>query len=142
VIGVNENHRRALSSGLWVIERHLHNIINKLENKEPASLFRSKVNDLDRATVTRILSIAKSMLHEIKNVKEKAELTTKEESVKMEIYAALIDISIILEDMRPEKLDAYGRISDGEKDLLRLHFKELQRMTKDMLFAFKKPPDL
>lgn len=101
------------------------------------TIFYSKVNDIDQMTATRILSGAQSMLQEIKRIKEEAGLETREKSIRKEVYSLILEIWTLLQDMRPEKLKAYGPLSKRDKELLRPHIQELLKMVDDMDSAFE-----
>jgi hypothetical protein len=136
---MDENHKRVLSNSLLIIEKDLHNITVELKQARETrdTIFYSKVNDIDQMTAIRILGGAQSMLQEIKRIKGEAELETKEESIRKEVYNLIIEIWTLLEDLRPEKLDAYGTLSKRDKEHLRPHIQELLKMVDDMDSAFE-----
>lgn len=136
---MDENHKRVLSNSLLIIEKDLRNITVELKQAGETrdTIFYSKVNDIDQMAATRILGGTQSMLQEIKRIKEEAELETREESMRREVYSLIIEIWTLLEDLRPEKLDAYGTLSKRDKELLRPHIQELLKMVDDMDSAFE-----
>ncbi len=136
---MDENHKRVLSNSLLIIEKDLRNItvILKQAGETRDTIFYSKVNDIDEMAATRILGGAQSMLQEIKHIKEEAELETREESIRREVYNLIIEIWTLLEDLRPEKLKAYGPLTERDKELLRPHIQELLKMVDDMNSAFE-----
>ncbi len=139
MIALDENHKRVLSNSLLIIEEDLRKIFSELQQDGGTrdTIFYSKVNDIDQMTATRILGGAQSMLKEIGRIKEETKLETREESIRKEVYNLIIEIWTLLEDLRPEKLDAYGTLSKRDKELLRPHIQELLRMIDDMFMAFK-----
>lgn len=127
---MNESHRRALGSSLVIIEKDLHTITEKLEqdSKDFGSILQSTTYDVDPQTKKKILNVATSMLDEIRQLKEKFKLERDEKSLSRWVYSTLIEIWIILEDLRPEKLKAYGQMSDMDKKLLNPHILKLLKM--------------
>jgi len=139
VTTLDDNHKRALSTSLLIIEKDLRNIAGELQRAGGTrdTIFYSKVNDIDQMKATRILSGVQSMLQEIKRVKEEAELGTRKESIEKEVYSLLIEIWTLLEDLRPERLTAYGPLTEKDKELLRPQIQGLLRMVNDMLSALR-----
>ncbi len=135
---MDENHKRVLSNSLLIIEEDLRKISSKLQQAEGTvdTIFYFKLNDIDQITATRILSDAQSMLQEIKRIKKEAELETREKSIKKEVYSLIIEIWTLLEDLRPERLNAYGLLSKRDKELLKPHVQELLKMVDDMALGF------
>jgi hypothetical protein len=131
---MNESHRRALGSSLLIIEKDLHMITEKLEqdNKDFGSILQSTTYDVDPQTKKKILNIATSMLDEIRQLKEKFKLERDEKSLSHWVYSTLIEIWIILEDLRPEKLKAYGQMSDIDKKLLEPNILKLLKMLDEI----------
>lgn len=136
---MDENHKRVLSNSLLIIEEDLRNISSELQQAGGIrdTIFYSRANDIDQMTSIRILSGAESMLQEIKRIKEEAELETKEKSIRREVYGLITEIWTLCEDLRPEKLKAYGPLSEKDKEFLRPHVQELLKMVDDMLLAFE-----
>ncbi len=136
---MDENHKRVLSNSLLIIEEDLRNISSELQQAGETrdTIFYSKVNDIDQMTATRILNGTQSMLQEIKRIKEETKLETREESIRKEVYSSITEMWTLLEDIRPERLGAYGSLSKRDKELLRPHVQELLRMIDDMFMAFK-----
>ncbi len=134
---MDDNHKRVLSNSLRIIEEDLRSISSELQAEGTKdTIFYSKVNDIDPMTATRILGGAQSMFQEIKYIKEEAGLETREESMRKEVYSLITEIWTLLEDLRPEKLKAYGALTERDKEFLRLHIKKLLRIVNDMFMAF------
>ncbi len=139
MIALDQNHKRVLSNSLLIIEEDLRNIFSELEQDGGTrdTIFYSKVNDIDQMTATRILGGAQSMLKEIGRIKEETKLETREESIRKEVYSSITEMWTLLEDIRPERLGAYGSLSKRDKELLRPHIQELLKIVDDMFSAFK-----
>jgi hypothetical protein len=132
---MNENHKRALGTSLRVIERHLNTISEELEKNDRNSnvILNSIMHDVDPHTKKKILTVTASMLEEIRQLKEIFKLEKHEASLRRLVYSTIIEIWIILEDLRPEKLaKAYGRISDTDKKLLEPHILKLLKMLNEI----------
>jgi len=136
---MDENHRRALMSGLIVVEKQLHEICSELaqNGNHSSSILYSRINNIDQRTAKRILNIVMSMLDEIRQVKEKFELESEEESVHTQVHSKLSEIWTILEDLIPEKLEAYGRMYKADKELLRPHILRLLSILNDIYMVLR-----
>jgi len=129
---MDENHRRALRSNLLVVERDLHYIRSQLESYVNKSVSYFTRNDIGPETKRKVLTMTKTMLDEIEQIMDKFNLESKEESARRNIRGALSEIWTILEETRPEKLKAYGSISERDRELLTPHIQRLQRILDDV----------
>jgi hypothetical protein len=131
---MNESHRRALGSSLQLIERYLNMISEELDRdgKNLSSILDSIIYDVDPHTKEKILNVVASMLDEIRQLKETFKLERNEKSLRRWVYTTLVGVWIILEDLRPEKLKAYGQMSDADKKLLEPHILKLLRMLDEI----------
>jgi hypothetical protein len=129
---MDENHRRALRSNLLVVERDLHYIRSQLESRVNKSVSYFTRNDIGPETKRKVLTMTKTMLDEIEQIVEKFSLESKEESARRNILGALSEIWTILPDSRPEKLKAYGSMSERDRELLTPHIQRLQRTLDDV----------
>jgi len=137
---MNENHRRALRSYLYVVERDRHYIHSQLESHANNSVSYFTRNDIDPETKTRVLTMTKTMLDEIERTMEKFNLESKEESARRNILSVLSEIWAILEDTRPEKLKAYGSMSERDRELLTPHIQRLLRILDEVFEVLHKSP--
>ena len=123
-----ESHERALSSSLHVIERNLQQIRASLSEDTPAeqTITYRRRDDVNSESKPRILEVITDMLDEIKQVKDVFELETDVRSHKAQITAALTEVWIILVELEPERLNAYGELSESTKALIEPHLQSLQ----------------
>ena len=136
---MDESHRMALRSGLLIIEKHLHRIRSELGHEYDSSnsiLYHARDN-IDPKSKTKILNVVNSLLEEVRQIKETFKLEVVKESVGWKVYNALGEIWSILEDLRPEKLEAYGEMSNPDRELLRPHILKLLRILDDAYEALK-----
>ena len=120
---LSESQERALRSSLFVIENRLRWIRDSLKEGNPAEqtiLYRRRC-DVDSDSKPRIIEMVTDMLDEINQMKERFELETKVIKLRAEISAALTEIWLILEELRPERLKAYGQLSESSKALIEPH---------------------
>jgi hypothetical protein len=129
---MNENHRRALRSGLLVVERRLHQIRDYLRSDSSGSILYSIRSDVDPMSKARMLSAIASMLDEIRRVKEEFGLGVEEESIKRNVYAALAEVWVNLEELMPERMEAYGRMAEDDGRVLKRHVLKLLRIWNDL----------
>jgi len=106
-----------------VIESNLQRIkasLSEGNSAEQTVTYRTRDN-LDSEAKPRILEVIEDMLDEIKQMKETFRLGTKEIQLRAEIYAKLTESWIILVDLRPERLKAYGQLLESDKALIEIH---------------------
>jgi hypothetical protein len=130
---MNENHIRALRSGLLLVERRLHQIRDYLESDGSGSILYSIRSDIDPRARSRIMSVIASMLDEIGRIKEEFGLGAEEESLKRDVYAALAEVWVNLEELMPERMEAYGRMEEGDGRVLKSHILKLLKMHDEIL---------
>jgi hypothetical protein len=131
---MDENHKRALRSGLIVVEKLLHEICDDLvqNGDHTTSILYAKINDVDPRSAKKLLNLTESMLDVIRQIKEKFDLGSNQESIRSLVYSRLSEIWTILEDLRPEKLKAYGQMSKADSELLRPYILRLLCMLDDI----------
>jgi hypothetical protein len=131
---MDENHKRALRSGLIVVEKLLHEICNDLvqNGDHTTSILYAKINDVDPRSAKKLLNLTESMLDVVRQIKEKFDLGSNQESIRSLVYSRLSEIWTILEDLRPEKLKAYGQMSKADSELLRPYILRLLCMLDDI----------
>jgi hypothetical protein len=136
---MDENHKRALRSGLIIVEKLLHEICDDLsQNSDHATpILYSKINDVDQRSAKKLRKITTSMLDVIRQIKEKFELGSNQESVRRQVYSRLSGIWTILEDLRPEKLEAYGRMYKADSELLGPYILRLLSMLDDIFLLLR-----
>lgn len=131
---MDENHRRALNTSLRIIERYLNMINGELayENATRNLILTSTINDIDHETRTRILEVTASMLDGIKKMKEEYKLEKDEMPLKRLLCSLLAEIKVILEELKPEKMEkAYGQISEADRKLLNPHILNLLELWEE-----------
>ncbi|MCW4047355.1 MAG: hypothetical protein NWE99_07330 [Candidatus Bathyarchaeota archaeon] len=117
---LSESQERALTSSLFVIESNLRWIEGVLKEGKPSEqtiLYRRK-DDVKPKLKPKIIDLISNMLSEIKRVKETFKLETEEIKLRAEISAALNEIWVILVDLEPDRLKAYGELSEDNKALI------------------------
>ncbi len=119
---MNDNHIRILQVRLLLIERNLHEVMNKLEYDSNNSFYilYSFKNNVVPDRKIRILDTINSMFNEINKIKVTFALDSKEISVIKSITGNLDQIWTTLENTRPEKISSgYGSMSVIDEELLR-----------------------
>ena len=125
---LRESHERALSSSLYIIEDNLQRIKGLLKeaNVNEQTITYHRVDRIDPESKPKIIKVIADMLDEIKQMKETFALETEKINLRAEISAALDEVWIILVDLEPERLKAYGELSEPEKALIEPHALSLQ----------------
>ncbi|MCW3996133.1 MAG: hypothetical protein NWE98_08310 [Candidatus Bathyarchaeota archaeon] len=125
---LRESHERALRSSLYIIEENLQRIRNLLTegNSTNQTITYRIVDNLDAESKPKIVNFIADMLDEIRQIKETFELETERINLRAEILAALDEVWIILVDLGPERLKAYGELLASEKALIEPHTMSLQ----------------
>ena len=120
---LSEGHERRLTVSLFVIENDLRRIKGALKGGRQAerALFYRCIDNVNSDSKPRIIAVIGDMLNEIKKMKDIFELETEDTKLRADISAALDEIWVILEDLRPEKLTGYGQLSESDKALIEPH---------------------
>ena len=132
---MNENHKRVLTSDLIIIEEQLHQISRELQQtgEESDAVLQSTINDISPETRTKMLDIARSMLDEIRQIKELFALEVAQKSLRWHIITTLSEIWNILADLKPEKVSrAFGQMPNDVQDAWRPHISRLSHMLDEL----------
>jgi hypothetical protein len=128
---MNENHKRALGTGLRVVERELRSIREDLiQGKNSECILYRKVDDMHDEERDELRGIVSSMLDEIVIIKEKFKLKRREEPVRSDISGLLGEIWVMLEAFDPKRLNNYGKFSEADKDSFAGHLATLLKLEK------------
>lgn len=116
---ITVSHRNSIRSSLLVTERHLRSIQYKLEHESDANtiMYRS-IGILELGSKLRILKLINAMLEEISEIREEFNLEVSDEDLVGEVAASLSEIWVVLEEITPDHLVAYGPVSKKEKYLI------------------------
>ncbi len=120
---LRESHERALRSSLIVIEYNLQRVRTLLNEGNPThrTITYRRADNLSQASKPIMVDLIDDILVEIRQMKEVFELKSEQINIRAEISAALDEIWIILVDLEPERLKAYGELSESEKGLIEPH---------------------
>ncbi|KUO40007.1 MAG: hypothetical protein APZ16_06955 [Candidatus Hadarchaeum yellowstonense] len=130
---INEGIKRRLRVSLFIIEKDLRQIKDALKGGHPEeAIFYRYVDNVNPASKPRIMAVIADMLNEIKEMREIFELETEEIELRAKILAALNEIWVILEELRPEKLKGYGRLPGSDKALIEPHVMSLLNKLEEL----------
>lgn len=138
---MNDNYTRILQVRLLLIERCLHNILQKMdyETQDSVYILYSFKNTIDPNLKVRICEIINSMFYEINQLKNKLDLESKEISVVKSMSGDLDEIWTTLENTMPEKMiTGYGNMTDDDKELLKPSILILLDLVKEIYDIFEK----
>lgn len=115
---MNENHKRVMEVYLYNVECFLEQIRREARANEMVSdqVLISSSYDIDERTRDDLLQGIASMLNEIRSIKQQYGLKPQSESSKRRIEAALTEIWITINDLRPGSLENYGPLEVEEKE--------------------------
>jgi hypothetical protein len=123
----------AVKSGLYIVEKNLNMIMRMFVRPNERSIMRSTRNDIDPAVKSRMLIIIDSMFSEIAFLKKTFNLETVQESASWMIHSFISEVWTVLEDCMPEKLTAYGKVTEADIDTLNQHIRALLEMNDQLL---------
>ncbi len=134
---MNENHKRVMEVYLYNVECFLEQIRREARANEMVSdqVLISSSYDIDERTRDDLLQGITSMLNEIRSIKQQYGLKPQSESSKRRIEAALTEIWITINDLRPGALENYGPLEVVEKEEVDSMVARLLRTLEKMGFS-------
>ncbi len=134
---MNENHKRVMEVYLYNVECFLEQIRREARANEMVSdqVLISSSYDIDERTRDDLLQGITSMLNEIRSIKQQYGLKPQSESSKRRIEAALTEIWITINDLRPGSLENYGPLEVEEKEEVDSMVARLLRTLEKMGFS-------
>jgi len=125
---MDENVRRALQSGLYIVEKNLNRIRNTLQHAEEASVLYSTKDDIEPELKGMLLAIMFSMVEVIKLLKGTFDLQAQQETTRRHVCSYLFENWKILHECKPKRLRGYGELGMQERELLDHHIDKLLAM--------------
>ena len=117
LVTMKESNRNALRNSLIIIDAKLDRMISACQGAARTPLPTGS-RDHDHEHERRIAEIAGDMLGEVSAIREKYGLEKDERIARSDIRAALLDISILLDDLAPKRLSAYGELDRADMEYL------------------------
>ena len=130
---MDESVASAVKSGLYITERNLNKIMQTFAGPYERSLLRSTKNDIHPAIKSHMLIIIDSMFSEIAFLKKTFNLRKEEDSASWRVHSLISETWTILEDCMPQKLTAYGKMTETDADILNRHIGVLLKMNDQLL---------
>ena len=124
---IGRSHKMALETSLRLVEKHLRwmkGILEQDTEVQEAILYRT-LYDIKSSEKPRMLKAVASMLEEIKRMKTEFELSTQEDAVGRHMLGSLTEVWVTLEELRPEALKGFGRLSETSKKQIEPHVLKL-----------------
>ncbi len=100
--------------------------------KRQKTVLLEKEDDIDASVKPAMLEVINAMLEEIKKMKNEFGLETETERSSRHVRAYLSEIWILLEDLKADKLSAYGHVSEEEKNAIEPHVLKLLKKLKEI----------
>ena len=118
---LHRNHERVIAAGLSTIERRVIDMIVELRQNFPRPTLRSVGMDLNEASKTELYHVLMDLLSRIDVTRKAMELPIQDESLRWRLITGLAEIMTIAEDLKAERLNAYGQIADDDGKLVNGH---------------------
>ena len=118
---LHRNHERVIAAGLSTIERRVIDMIVELRQNLPRPTLRSVGIDLNEASKTELYHVLMDLLSRIDVTRKAMELPIQDESLRWRLITGLAEIMTIAEDLKAERLNAYGQIADDDGKLVNGH---------------------
>jgi len=130
---VDENVRRAVNSGLLIVERNIRNLIKELEHNQNSNwILQKSVNDIPEESIRKLIEKSELMLTGIRRLEQTYNLEQNVVSTRWRLMNSLAEIWSVLNELTPERLTGYGSITAGENDTLTMRINEILALCNDM----------
>ncbi|MEM2904211.1 MAG: hypothetical protein QW057_10075 [Candidatus Bathyarchaeia archaeon] len=129
---MDENHRRALASGLNLVERQLEKVNEVITQQSGDRPSHPIEDDLNPATKHEMARLARQMSEEVAKTREEFDIKPRKDSARALVVASLTEIWLVLEDLRPRKMEAFGPISEHDKRKLQPHIEKILEELDDL----------
>jgi len=113
----------ALETGLRLVEKHLRSMKDTLEQDghvKEGILYRTRC-DIRSSEKPGMLQSIGTMLEEIALMKKEFSLGTQEDTDGMHMLGSLTEVWVTLEELRPDALRGFGRLSEASTRRLEPH---------------------
>ena len=130
---MDENVRRAVNSGLLIVERNIRNLIKELEHNQNSNwILQKSVNDIPEESIRKLIEKSELMLTGIRRLEQTYNLEQNVVSTRWRLMNSLAEIWSVLNELTPERLSGYGSITAGENDTLTMRINEILALCNDM----------
>jgi len=130
---LDENVRRAVNSGLLIVERNIRNLIKELEHNQNSNwILQKSVNDIPEESIRKLIEKSELMLTGIRRLEQTYNLEQNIVSTRWRLMNSLAEIWSVLNELTPERLTGYGSITAGENDTLTMRINEILALCNDM----------
>lgn len=130
---MDENVRRAVNSGLLIVERNIRNLIKELEHNQNSNwILQKSVNDIPEESIRKLIEKSELMLTGIRRLEQTYNLEQNVVSTRWRLMNSLAEIWSVLNELTPERLTGYGSITAGENDTLTMRINEILALCNDM----------
>lgn len=130
---MDENVRRAVNSGLLIVERNIRNLIKELEHNQNSNwILQKSVNDIPEESIRKLIEKSELMLTGIRRLEQTYNLEQNIVSTRWRLMNSLAEIWSVLNELTPERLTGYGSITAGENDTLTMRINEILALCNDM----------
>jgi len=130
---VDENVRRAINSGLFIVERNIRNLIKELEHNQNSNwILQKSVNDIPEESIRKLIEKSELMLAEIRSLEQTCNLEQSIVSTRWRLTNNLSEIWSILNELTFDHLSGYGTMTVSETKMLTGRINEIMSLCNEM----------
>jgi len=131
-LGLNLNHKRALSAALREVEEELAYLKRLLLKSEEERLFLHINDDLAQEERQRLIGKIEWLTNRLGYLKNLFGLEPGERILRWIVRGTLVYLSVQLEEIKSDRLEGYGKITPEGKEMLDSKLNEMLSIFRDM----------
>jgi hypothetical protein len=125
---MDEDLRRALRGGLYVVEKSLRDLIDVLDHPQTQGITYSVEGTIDPRSDAVARPEIDAMLKEVESLKKLFRLSTEVQSTERCIHSCLSEVWVTLNECKPERIQGYGKLNKSDSRYLDEHIDALLLM--------------
>ncbi len=134
---MKESNKNALRSNLMTMERVLQDIAFYLGNLGFTGLLSSTKVDIEPEKLREVSSMLAAVMGEITEIKKRYKLREEAFSARDSIRTSLIDLDILLDELSPKRLQAYGELDSADEKYIVAKIDKLKAMLEEIDAAIR-----
>lgn len=129
---MKESNINALRSSLFIIEKRLNQITSELGREFLDGGSSASDSEIDVMDASKVHEVVASMLEEVSCIKRKYQLEEKNSSARASIMGMVIELDLLLDDLMPERLRAYGELDNQDSEYLTSKIIKMKSMVSEI----------